>query len=400
MSNVKEYIRQLKATNAPFEKQEIALTAIEKAIQDAKANLAKKEEKVTKNIDLILTAFNKIETKLNNKYEELLKTPAMVGEKGEQGKAGRDGKDGKDGKDGLPGHDGKDGRDGVDGKDGVGVVDAYIDFDGSLVIKLSDGNELDAGKVVAETVAKEFNAFMTRGEIIPLQDGNSGKFLTTDGSTLSWATVSGGGGGGVTSAIAGTGISVSSATGNVTFTNTAPDQTVVLTAGTGITTSGTYPNFTITNASPMTYPGAGMAVSTGSAWGTSKTTPTGDVVGTSDTQTLTNKRINPRVVAASGTSGNLTINGDTTDLYKAEGLTGAITFLQPSGTPVDGQKLMIRLEDDGTARGITWTTSAGAFRAVGITLPTTTVLGKVTYVGCVYNSTDSFWDAVATVTQA
>ena len=151
---------------------------------------------------------------------------------------------------------------------------------------------------------------------------------------------------------------------------------------------------------PTVYPGAGMAVSTGSAWGTSKTTPTGDVVGTSDTQTLTNKWINPRVVTASGTSGNLTINGDTTDLYKAEGLTGAITLLQPSGTPVDGQKLMIRLEDDGTARGITWTTSAGAFRAVGITLPTTTVLGKVTYVGCVYNSTDSFWDAVATVTQA
>jgi hypothetical protein len=124
------------------------------------------------------------------------------------------------------------------------------------------------------------------------------------------------------------------------------------------------------------------------------------VVGTTDTQTLTNKRIDPRVVAASGTSGNLTINGDTTDVYKAEGLTGAITFLQPSGTPVDGQKLLIRLEDNGTARGITWTTSAGAFRAVGITLPTTTVATKITYVGCVYNATDSFWDAIATVTQA
>jgi hypothetical protein len=128
--------------------------------------------------------------------------------------------------------------------------------------------------------------------------------------------------------------------------------------------------------------------------------PAGDLVGSTDTQTLTNKRINPRVVAASGTSGNLTINGDTTDVYKAEGLTGAITFLQPSGTPVDGQKLMIRLEDDGTARGITWTTSAGAFREVGVTLPTTTVATKITYVGCVYNGTDSFWDAIATVTQA
>jgi hypothetical protein len=175
---------------------------------------------------------------------------------------------------------------------------------------------------------------------------------------------------------------------------------VTLPAGTQAVVAWNGSDFVTIASNQQVYPGAGMAVSTGSAWGTSKTTPTGDVVGTTDTQTLSAKRINPRVVNASGTSGNLTINGDTTDLYKAEGLTGAITFLQPSGTPVDGQKLMIRIEDNGTARGITWTTSAGAFRAVGITLPTTTVLGKVTYVGCVYNSTDSFWDAVATVTQA
>lgn len=124
------------------------------------------------------------------------------------------------------------------------------------------------------------------------------------------------------------------------------------------------------------------------------------VVGTDATQTLTNKRVNPRAVAAGATSGNLTPNGDTTDVFNAFGLTGAITMLTPSGTPVDGQRLMLRFEDNGTARGITWTTTSGAFRAVGITLPTTTVASKITYVGCVYNSTDVFWDAVATVTQA
>jgi hypothetical protein len=118
------------------------------------------------------------------------------------------------------------------------------------------------------------------------------------------------------------------------------------------------------------------------------------------TQTLTNKRIDPRAVSAPATSGNLTINGDVTDLYKAEGLTGAITFLQPSGTPVDGQKLMIRIKDNGVIRAITWTTTSGAFRAVGVTLPTATTASKVTYVGCVYNATDLFWDAVATAQQA
>jgi hypothetical protein len=54
----------------------------------------------------------------------------------------------------------------------------------------------------------------------------------------------------------GTGISASVATGtttpNITITNTAPDQTVVLNNGTGIAVTGTYPNFTITNTSPST----------------------------------------------------------------------------------------------------------------------------------------------------
>ena len=108
----------------------------------------------------------------------------------------------------------------------------------------------------------------------------------------------------------------------------------------------------------------------------------------------------PRVASAGSTSGTLTPNGNTTDTFNAFGLTGAITVATPSGTPVDGQRLILRFEDNGTARGITWTGGSGAYRAVGITLPTTTTSGKVTYVGCIYNSTDVFWDVIAVVTQA
>lgn len=50
----------------------------------------------------------------------------------------------------------------------------------------------------------------------------------------------------VTNVTAGTGISVSSTTGNYTVTNSAPDQTVSIANGGGIAVTGSYPSFTLT----------------------------------------------------------------------------------------------------------------------------------------------------------
>jgi hypothetical protein len=61
---------------------------------------------------------------------------------------------------------------------------------------------------------------------------------------------------------------------------------------------------------------------------------------------------------------------------------------------------VLRFKDDGTARALTWTTTSGAYRAIGVTLPTTTVLSKVLYVGCIWNAQDSFWDVIALAQQA
>lgn len=124
------------------------------------------------------------------------------------------------------------------------------------------------------------------------------------------------------------------------------------------------------------------------------------VVSTVDSQTLTNKRITNRINSISSAS-TITPTGDVSDGYKITSLSVATTIAIPSGTPTDQQKLLISIKDNGTSQSISWTTSAGGFRAFnGITLPTATTAGKKTYVGCIYDSDDGFWNVVSVVTQA
>jgi hypothetical protein len=76
---------------------------------------------------------------------------------------------------------------------------------------------------------------------------------------------------------------------------------------------------------------------------------------------------------------------------------GALTIANPTGTWYQGQDLIIRIKDDGTGRAITW---GSDYRAIGVTLPTTTVANKLTYVGVIYNSTDSKWDVLGVSQEA
>lgn len=109
------------------------------------------------------------------------------------------------------------------------------------------------------------------------------------------------------------------------------------------------------------------------------------------TQTLTNKRVTPRITSITS-SATPTPNGDTTDEYVITALATAPTFGAPTGTPTNGQKLIIRILDDGTARALTWN---AIYRGIGITLPTTTTISKTIYLGFIYNSTDTKWDCIA-----
>lgn len=205
---------------------------------------------------------------------------------------------------------------------------------------------------------------------------------------------------------AGTGISYSVGTtynGSVavTINNSAPDQTVSLTGGTGISTSGTYPNFTITNTLPMTYPGAGIPNSTGTAWGTSYTTTgSGTVValatspsfttpilgtpqsGNFSTGTFTWPTFNQNTTGtASNVTGTVAItNGGTGQTAK----TAAFDALSPTTTKGDlilnngtnnvrqavGADGLVLQADSTTATGVKW--AATATNTIAISNDTTT----------------------------
>lgn len=145
--------------------------ALVKAIQENVA--ASKAQQVSAEAGqyakLVVDAIKKIKADLEERYAAIssdIDAKAAVikdGKDGLQGPKGEKGDTGLPGRDGINGKDGKDGKDGVDGLDGNGVVDARIDFDGSLIITLSNGSEINAGEVVPFDVAEKIKVIGNGG---------------------------------------------------------------------------------------------------------------------------------------------------------------------------------------------------------------------------------------------
>ena len=87
----------------------------------------------------------------------------------------------------------------------------------------------------------------------------------------------------------------------------------------------------------------------------------------------------------------------TNDFVKITAQAVGLTLANPTGTFDEGKDLIIRIKDNGTARSIAY---GAKYRAIGVTLPTTTVLSKTTYLGIIYNSTDDTFDVIGVTTQA
>jgi hypothetical protein len=282
-----------------------------------------RNETIGKSAEVVVNGLKKIKSDLEARFDELngtIQSKANSLSNGKDGKDGRNGKDGQDGRigvDGTQGPQGLPGQDGEDGEDGVSVVNAFVDFDGGLTIVLSDGREINAGEVIPMDVAEKIKVITNGGgtsqsvldsiaslqsqidTLIPSQTGNSGKFLTTNGTATSWATVSGSGT--VTS------VSVTSANG---FSGTVANATITPAISIGTSVTGVLK-------------GNGAAISAATA-GTDYQAPI----------TLT----------TTGTSGAATFSGNTLNIpqYSGGGGSGTVTsvaatvpaFLSVTGSPI------------------------------------------------------------------
>jgi len=213
--DVESLAKQLILQNMTPEQQKAVLESIRQSLQKTREL---KKQKVGENAQLVVQALKKIEADIRAKYDDLgnkIEQRVARIKDGKDGKDGKNGANGRDGRDGMSGpmgpkgKDGLNGRDGKDGEDGISVTDAHIDFDGSLIISLSSGRTINVGEVVAPDLTEKIKIIANGGgtsqtvldtlaslqtqinNLIPSQTGNNGKFLTTNGSSLSWASVPG-----------------------------------------------------------------------------------------------------------------------------------------------------------------------------------------------------------------
>ncbi|GEM_PF-4510552 len=122
------------------------------------------------------------------------------------------------------------------------------------------------------------------------------------------------------------------------------------------------------------------------------------VVTTAGTQTLTNKRRQPRVFSAASAA-TLTPECNTYDLFTLTAQAAALTIANHStSTPADGEQMRIRVLDNGSAQTLTFGTNYVA--KGGNALPTASVAGKNMEMGFEWNANLGKWNLLALAREA
>jgi hypothetical protein len=102
-------------------------------------------------------------------------------------------------------------------------------------------------------------------------------------------------------------------------------------------------------------------------------------------------------------TGTITIDASQYDTYVVTATNASSVIIQINTdngyTPFDGQKLIIRLRDDGTARRLYFNYNSNHFRVVGIAPPAITLSNSTIYVGAMYNQSVARWDILSAVIQ-
>lgn len=117
-------------------------------------------------------------------------------------------------------------------------------------------------------------------------------------------------------------------------------------------------------------------------------------LGPSSTDTLTNKRIQPRVLSATSST-TFSVNADSYDVAEMTmtGVAGTLAIGNPTGTPVNGQKLIYKLQTT-NAQTYNWGTIFQG--STDLALPTASSgTSKWDYYGFIYNSTATKWQLIA-----